>query len=71
MNIEVDGIKLELGAKPLKSQRIRRSKNEVIATDPVTGSQHLVPMQEVADTIATSELSPEQLLYYSSGAEVI
>lgn len=55
MNIEVDGIKIELGTKPIKQQR----------------SLPKVPMtaKEYAEEIVTQELTPEQLLYYSSNQE--
>lgn len=52
MSIEVDGIKLELGAKPLKPKQY---KEETVS----------MTVKEAADKIATNELTPEQLLNWS------
>jgi hypothetical protein len=68
MAIEVDGIKLDLGAKPLKTRRQRTKPGTVLAVDPITGTQHEVTLKEVADSIATDGLTPEQLLNWSAGS---
>lgn len=57
MSIEVDGIKLELGAKPLRSKSV---SNEIQTT---------MTVKDLADKVVTNELTPEELLYYSSGAQ--
>lgn len=64
MNIEVDGIKLELGARPTKAVRRRK---EVLLQDPKTGTIESIPIKEVAQQIATDALTPEQLLMWSAG----
>lgn len=57
MSIEVDGIKLELGAKPLK---LVKQNDETVQ----------MTVKEAADKIATNELTPEQLMMWSVGGNV-
>lgn len=61
MGIEVDGIKLDLGAKPVKAPRMPNSM-------PLTPG--LTPeMRAAVEKIASDELSPEELLFYSVNGE--
>lgn len=57
MTIEVDGIKLELGVKPVKTKSMSTLLDSLMPTDNV---------KIMADKIASDELTPDQLLNWSS-----
>lgn len=67
--IEVDNVKLNLGAIPSKiANNTRKVDQEVFPEESIKVPQ-FTPVQDAADKIATDELSEEQLMYYSSASK--
>jgi len=68
--IKIDGIELQLGPKPTtSSKKVDYASDFPEANIPVPqfqGYSQPSDIQQVADKIATSELTEEQLLFYSS-----
>lgn len=63
--IDIDGIRLELNTPPAKSKRYK----QVRESDLELPMEAQLKIPQMSEQIDTDELTPEEMLFYSSGAQ--
>lgn len=69
-HIKLEGLELQLGSLPTKLKKHKPFQHEASPEENIPVPQFVpMPVKQVAETIATDELSEEQLMFYSARPE--